>query len=268
VRAKPQRSSSVHTEQSGPSNHHNRSNSYTYAAREHSFAATVPDFNALAFDYDHSINSLSNNFHLSAGDGFQPGTIDPSPQWPLNVTGQHSLNFDNALLLYNVPHPQSGSDWTATLMTEPSISVENAHDTLGSLDTNYANFNNNFFEDPTPSIPHNPSHHFQSTPPPSQPIFLPLHPTSNHQIPSPTVNTPATPTSTNTEAPLLQKRQRNNIAARKYRQKRVDRISELEDALQAMTHERDKLRVELARREAEVDVLRSVAVNRKDGGSE
>ncbi|KAF4447177.1 GAF domain nucleotide-binding, partial [Fusarium albosuccineum] len=54
------------------------------------------------------------------------------------------------------------------------------------------------------------------------------------------------------------KRQRNTLAARKYRQKRLDRISELENALEAMTGQRDDLRLQLARREAEVDALREM----------
>jgi hypothetical protein len=54
------------------------------------------------------------------------------------------------------------------------------------------------------------------------------------------------------------KRQRNTLAARKYRQKRLDRISELEDALAAMKDERDDMRLQLARREAEVDALREM----------
>ncbi|KAF4970975.1 hypothetical protein FSARC_2078 [Fusarium sarcochroum] len=54
------------------------------------------------------------------------------------------------------------------------------------------------------------------------------------------------------------KRQRNTLAARKYRQKRLDRITELEDALASMTNERDDMRLQLARREAEVDALREM----------
>ena len=54
------------------------------------------------------------------------------------------------------------------------------------------------------------------------------------------------------------KRQRNTLAARKYRQKRLDRISELEEALAAMTSERDDMRLQLARREAEMDILREM----------
>ncbi|KAF3916377.1 hypothetical protein ABW21_db0206296 [Orbilia brochopaga] len=64
---------------------------------------------------------------------------------------------------------------------------------------------------------------------------------------------------------VLDKRFRNNIAAKKYRQKKVDRISELEDALADMTRERDELRLLLARKEAEGQVLREVMAKSKSG---
>ncbi|KAI0182090.1 hypothetical protein GGR52DRAFT_568293 [Hypoxylon sp. FL1284] len=54
------------------------------------------------------------------------------------------------------------------------------------------------------------------------------------------------------------KRQRNNVAARKYRQKRIDRISELETELKEVKEERDDLRIRLARQEAETAALRSM----------
>jgi len=54
------------------------------------------------------------------------------------------------------------------------------------------------------------------------------------------------------------KRQRNNIAAKKYRQKRIDRITELEEELQKVAREKDELRLELAKKEAEVTTLRSL----------
>lgn len=56
----------------------------------------------------------------------------------------------------------------------------------------------------------------------------------------------------------VQKRQRNTEAARRYRQRKVDKVSELEEALQSMTKERDDLRLRLARSEAEADVLRGL----------
>ncbi|KAI0407959.1 hypothetical protein F4802DRAFT_495115 [Xylaria palmicola] len=54
------------------------------------------------------------------------------------------------------------------------------------------------------------------------------------------------------------KRQRNNVAARKYRQKRIDRISELESELEEMKQDRDDLKIRLARQEAETAALRTM----------
>lgn len=62
------------------------------------------------------------------------------------------------------------------------------------------------------------------------------------------------------------KRQRNTMAARRYRQKRVDRISELEGAVDQLTRERDELRLKLARQEAETAALREV-LRMRPGGS-
>lgn len=59
------------------------------------------------------------------------------------------------------------------------------------------------------------------------------------------------------------KRQRNTMAARRYRQRRVDRLTDLEKRLADMTSERDELRVKLARREAEVGALREVLSAKK-----
>ena len=58
------------------------------------------------------------------------------------------------------------------------------------------------------------------------------------------------------------KQQRNTEAARRYRQRKVDRVSDLEDALQKMTQERDELKLKLARAEAESDVLRGMMGHR------
>ena len=60
------------------------------------------------------------------------------------------------------------------------------------------------------------------------------------------------------------KRQRNTEAARRYRQRKVDRVTELEEALAAMTKERDDFKIKLARSEAEVEVLRRLVGGRKE----
>jgi hypothetical protein len=59
------------------------------------------------------------------------------------------------------------------------------------------------------------------------------------------------------------KRQRNTLAARRYRQKRLDRISDLESALSTVSGERDDLKLQLARREAEVAALREMLAAKK-----
>jgi len=67
----------------------------------------------------------------------------------------------------------------------------------------------------------------------------------------------ASPTSSN-DQDLVIKRHRNNIAAKKYRQKKVDRIKELEDEVDEVKKERDELRIRLARQEAETAALREM----------
>ncbi|KAF2171943.1 hypothetical protein M409DRAFT_18174 [Zasmidium cellare ATCC 36951] len=56
----------------------------------------------------------------------------------------------------------------------------------------------------------------------------------------------------------VHKRQRNTEAARRYRQRKVDKLTEVEEALRSMTQERDELRLKLARAEAEAEVLRGM----------
>ena len=58
------------------------------------------------------------------------------------------------------------------------------------------------------------------------------------------------------------KRKRNTEAARRYRQRKFDRVTELEEALEAMTKDRDELRMKLARSETEADVLRGIVGKR------
>lgn len=57
---------------------------------------------------------------------------------------------------------------------------------------------------------------------------------------------------------IISRRQRNNLAAKRYRQKKIDRIEELEEQVKEVTQERDELRIKLARQEAEVAALREM----------
>jgi len=62
------------------------------------------------------------------------------------------------------------------------------------------------------------------------------------------------------------KRQRNNVAAKKYRQKKIDRIQELEDVVDEVKRERDELKIRLARQEAETEALREMLKMKMGGG--
>ncbi|KAK4464569.1 hypothetical protein QBC42DRAFT_344624 [Cladorrhinum samala] len=57
---------------------------------------------------------------------------------------------------------------------------------------------------------------------------------------------------------VIDKRQRNNLAAKRYRQKKVDRIEELEGEVKEVSKERDELKLEVARKDAEIKALREM----------
>ena len=96
------------------------------------------------------------------------------------------------------------------------------------------------------------------------------------------IESTSTSSSTTTEAPIstisrpgrkrahspedpsqADKRRRNNAAAAKYRQKKVDRIAELEQALSEVCNERDDLKIQLAKRDAEVEILRRLVAEKR-----
>jgi hypothetical protein len=65
------------------------------------------------------------------------------------------------------------------------------------------------------------------------------------------------------EGGRVDKRQRNTEAARRYRQRKLDKLSTVEDALLAVTKERDELRLELARARAEADILKGMVAQKQ-----
>jgi len=66
---------------------------------------------------------------------------------------------------------------------------------------------------------------------------------------------------------VLDRRHRNNLAAKRYRQKKIDRIEELENEVKEVKQERDDLRIRLARQEAEVAALREMLKMKTREGS-
>lgn len=61
----------------------------------------------------------------------------------------------------------------------------------------------------------------------------------------------------------IEKRIKNTQAARRYRQRRVDQVNDLELALKEMQKERDELKVRVARLEGEAEVMRQLLRVRK-----
>jgi hypothetical protein len=64
-------------------------------------------------------------------------------------------------------------------------------------------------------------------------------------------------------ASRIEKRKANTLAARRYRQKRVDQMSSLEAELKQIKAERDELKVRNARLEGEVETLRALLRSQK-----
>ncbi|CAO2652949.1 Nn.00g023600.m01.CDS01 [Neocucurbitaria sp. VM-36] len=65
------------------------------------------------------------------------------------------------------------------------------------------------------------------------------------------------------EVARVEKRKANTLAARRYRQKRVDQMSSLETELKEVKTERDNLKVRCARLEGEVETLRALLRSQK-----
>ncbi|RAK97554.1 bZIP transcription factor JlbA/IDI-4 [Aspergillus ibericus CBS 121593] len=82
---------------------------------------------------------------------------------------------------------------------------------------------------------------------------------------------PQMPAVSNTASPLnrsrdppkeppnrVKKRELNTMAARRYRQRRVDRMNQLEEELEAIKRERDELKMRVSKLEGETEALRNV----------
>ncbi|PLB51404.1 hypothetical protein P170DRAFT_433414 [Aspergillus steynii IBT 23096] len=67
------------------------------------------------------------------------------------------------------------------------------------------------------------------------------------------------------EGRLQERRRRNKLASRRLRQKHLDHVADLESRLEAMTQERDGLRLRVAKWEGEAMALRKLLENRTNG---
>jgi len=86
----------------------------------------------------------------------------------------------------------------------------------------------------------------------AEPVFAAFKSNSSPEDESPT------PRSSSASKSRVEKRRANTLAARRYRQNRLDKIAELELALKATQLERDALKVRVAKLEGETHVLKDL----------
>ena len=72
------------------------------------------------------------------------------------------------------------------------------------------------------------------------------------------------PDSSSAMSSRVEKRKANTLAARRYRQNRLDKVAGLESALKATQLERDALKVQVAKLEGETQVLREIIGERME----
>lgn len=87
--------------------------------------------------------------------------------------------------------------------------------------------------------------------------FTPPSPPTSKNTPAKKTS-PKPTSSTNSKDSKVAKRTLNTLAARRYRQRRVDQVNDLETALKETQSERDELKVRVARLEGELEVLKSL----------
>ncbi|KAF7545953.1 hypothetical protein G7Z17_g8783 [Cylindrodendrum hubeiense] len=266
-----------------PQSSSSRSNSATPSSRPgNSHGDALGLLNLLPSQHDNNDNNLSPVFDL----GYDFGAFDFNTSPDLFLAGDgldgHQDNwFAQGCLLDPTLDLSGGAvlipDMATQTQTSPPLGMSGdfLHLDGDFLSQETANLITSTLEQPSSSISHlhasNPTT-TTSSPSKNSPSYavtssgfstFSLNPNSQH---SPDSNSSLTSsTKRKAESPpeddpaaVVLKRQRNTVAARKYRQKRLDRIAELEEALAEMTGDRDDLRLKLARREAEVDALREV----------
>ncbi|KAL2861642.1 hypothetical protein BJX68DRAFT_222994, partial [Aspergillus pseudodeflectus] len=95
-------------------------------------------------------------------------------------------------------------------------------------------------------------------------------PVSASPMPSTTLQNPTPSPTRDSSSPRekenpsrISKRQLNTMAARRYRQRRLDRMTQLEEELEAVKRERDELKMRVSKLEGETDALRSMLKEKK-----
>ncbi|OBT52933.1 hypothetical protein VE04_06402 [Pseudogymnoascus sp. 24MN13] len=142
--------------------------------------------------------------------------------------------------IMTTPHNQNG-------LGTPPEALENLSEPVS-----YA-YQDDFSQHSLQTVANSPSPFSQSISSDS-PAHMPT--TKSTTSPGSTMSTATTATTQPNSA--IRKRKLNTLAARRYRQKRVDQVTELETALKNTQRERDDLSVRVARLEGELGALRQM----------
>ncbi|KAK1977507.1 hypothetical protein LZ30DRAFT_752773 [Colletotrichum cereale] len=227
-------------------------------------SSNLPDEASLIHDlqYQHQQQQQPPLSQLSSADAGLPGT-------DFGLFGPESVHEPS--LSFLDPSPWDSLPWTSVASATLHVGASPLDNSIGQpfpfIDTSpptlFDTFTDTFLSaqlDPTFGSSNSSNSNSPNQPPPlDMSVFAavpsgaapPSHRSSPHS--DGRDSEVATP-----HADKVLRRQRNTIAARKYRQKKVDRIDELESMLKEMTRERDDLRIRLARQEAETQALKSI----------
>ncbi|TVY42047.1 hypothetical protein LOCC1_G004828 [Lachnellula occidentalis] len=206
-------------------------------------------------------SALADDFFSAAPPVIQSGEWMVDSEVDINAFGTYAAEYtslDNSLCydsFANLDFPQS--DGIMGHLPQLLVNISG---------TEYPN------QPQSPSIPrHSPSHPSlnNTTTHDNSPQNFIISPDSQDNIPSglsprASVSPESNSSSSKTGNPSsrIEKRTRNTIAARRYRQKRVDQVSSLESALQKSEDEKDALKMRVARLEGELEALKALMTSK------
>ncbi|KAJ5433376.1 bZIP transcription factorbZIP-1, partial [Penicillium daleae] len=207
---------------------------HQYQLQDHSFSSLAPPLECIP-----SVSPYIQSF-----DTFATPESDLWAEPPLSLT-----NSDWNFLPIDPPtlYP-SGFDGVHVTVNDLAYGVPS---TFGSLSDSGSNE-----PQPLPS---------SLVPSPSNSQDVPSHASPISQIPgsvSTSLSSPATSQGddvlTRVDSSRVEKRKLNTLAARRCRQRRVDRMKSLEDELESVRRERDELRLKVSKLEGETEALKGL----------
>ncbi|KAL4804405.1 hypothetical protein BDV18DRAFT_162167 [Aspergillus unguis] len=183
--------------------------------------------------------------------------------------GFDQLQFTTAAGFPSITAPTDQIDWTALGLSceelgKPVNSLESQNQgstPVDSPDPPFDPHKNTFTILPSTSEPTS-----QNTATTTKPVPISIKPAtmSSRSLPTPSPAPTSRDPSPKETPSRITKRELNTMAARRYRQRRLDRMMQLEEELEAVKRERDELKMRVSKLEGETDALRRM-VNKERG---